>query len=194
MIQLFSLFLSIKGRMNFLGLNGLVSSMSRRIAIILRRNFRFWNSIKPLLKNIAVPIWRLLLTLVLFQKAERKLRELAIFGRVVQEKQNGVWRLLVWQQIDCENHTAFHLESVQTMDLKEDQTLVQYYLNIILERKNELQELSKNILVDAYFSKHNFVDPIVEEGFTIISRLRDDADLRYNFEGEQKPGKGRPRK
>ena len=68
---------------------------------------------------------------------------------------------------------------------------MQHYLNIILERKNELQELSKHNLVDVYFSKHNFVNPLVKEGFTIISRLREVADLRYNFEGEQKPGKGR---
>jgi len=86
--------------------------------------------------------------------------------------------------IDCENHTAFHLKTVQTMHLKEDETLVQHYLNIILERKNELRDLSQNILVDAYFSKFNFVNPLVKEAFTIISRLRDDADLRYNFEGE----------
>jgi hypothetical protein len=43
-------------------------------------------------------------------------------------------------------------------------------------------------------SKENFVNPLVNEGFTIISRLRDDADLKYIFQGEQKKGKGRPRK
>ena len=49
-------------------------------------------------------------------------------------------------------------------------------------------------MVGAYFSKENFVNPLVNEGFTIISRLRDDADLKYIFEGEQKKGRGRPRK
>lgn len=96
--------------------------------------------------------------------------------------------------IDCENHSAFHLEAIQTIDLKENETLLQYYLQIILNRKNDLQELSKNILVDAYFSKENFVNPLIKVGFTIISRLRDDADLKYIFEGEQKKGRGRPRK
>jgi hypothetical protein len=40
--------------------------------------------------------------------------------------------------------------------------------------------------VDAYFSKYNFVNPLVEEVFVLISRLRDDADLRYVFGEEQK--------
>ena len=96
--------------------------------------------------------------------------------------------------IDIENHSAFHLEAVQTVDLKEDETLISHYLQIILDRKNDLQDLSKIILVDAYFSKENFVNPIVDRGFIIVSRLRDDADLRYIFQGEQKKGRGRPRK
>ena len=37
--------------------------------------------------------------------------------------------------IDPENHTAFHLEAVQTIDVEENETLLGYYLNIILERK-----------------------------------------------------------
>ena len=87
---------------------------------------------------------------------------------------------------------------------------MKHYLQIILDRKNDLQELSKSILVDAYFysssylffkgirdvlrnSKENFVNPLLNEGFTVISRLRDDADLRYIFTGEQKKGRGRPK-
>jgi hypothetical protein len=96
--------------------------------------------------------------------------------------------------IDCEYHSAFHLEALQTIDVKENDKLLHYYLQIILDRKNDLQELSINILVDAYFSKENFVNPFVNNGFAIISRLRDDVDLKYIFEGEQKKGRGRPRK
>lgn len=42
-------------------------------------------------------------------------------------------------------------------------------------------------------SKYTFVNPLVNEGFTVVSRLRDDADLRYIFTGEQKKGRGRPK-
>jgi hypothetical protein len=48
--------------------------------------------------------------------------------------------------------------------------------------------------VDVYFSKDNLVNPLLAEGFTIISRLRDDADLKHIFKGEQKKGRRRPRK
>jgi hypothetical protein len=51
--------------------------------------------------------------------------------------------------IDCENHSAFHLEALQTIHLKENdpslkgelakQTLLHYYLRIILDQKNDLR-------------------------------------------------------
>ncbi len=88
----------------------------------------------------------------------------------------------------------FSSGSYSTIDLKEDETILYDYKRVILERKKDLQELSKTILVDAYFSKYNFANPLVETGFIIISRLRDDADLRYVFGEEQKSGRGRPRK
>lgn len=91
--------------------------------------------------------------------------------------------------IDGELNSAFHLEAVQTIGLAEDETLIEHYLKVVLVRKEDLQALSKIILVDAYFSKENFVNPLVEQGFTIILRLRDDANLNYLFKGEQKKGK-----
>ncbi len=59
----------------------------------------------------------------------------------------------------------------------------------------EHQELATfGQVVDAYFSKYNFVHPLVEEGFALISRLRDDSDLKYIYLGKQRTGRGRPRK
>jgi hypothetical protein len=43
-------------------------------------------------------------------------------------------------------------------------------------------------------SKITFVNPFMEAGFQVISRLRDDANLEYFFIGKQKSSKGRPKK
>ncbi len=48
-------------------------------------------------------------------------------------------------------------------------------------------------MVDAYFSKEPFVTAICNGGFEIVSRLRTDAHLQYEYTGEQKKGKGRPK-
>ena len=50
------------------------------------------------------------------------------------------------------------------------------------------------MVVDAYFSKITFVQPFVEAGFHVVSRLRDDANLQYLFVAEQAKGRGRKRK
>jgi len=194
MTHLFSLFLSIKGRMNFLQFERFGKFDEQTYRNNFEKEFAFLEFNKNIIKEHCSANLAIAFDPSFISKSGKKTPGTGYFWSGCAGKTKWGLEIAGLAAIDCENHTAFHLEAVQTMDLKEDQTLVQHYLNIILERKNELQELSKNILVDAYFSKHNFVNPLVKEGFTIISRLRDDADLRYNFEGEQKPGKGRPRK
>ena len=90
--------------------------------------------------------------------------------------------------VDLKNHTAFHLEAMQTTQDK-SKTLLMQYSNSILMHKDSLAKLSKYILVDAYFSKEPFVTSICNEKFEIISRLRTDAHLQYEFTGEQKKAK-----
>jgi len=94
--------------------------------------------------------------------------------------------------VDIANHSAFHLEAMQTKQ-NQNTTLLMQYANSILKHKDDLAKLSKYVLVDAYFSKEPFVTAVCEEGFQIISRLRKDAHLQYEFTGEQKNGRGRPK-
>jgi len=47
--------------------------------------------------------------------------------------------------------------------------------------------------VDAYFSKHDYVEAAIGCGFTLISRLRNDAVLRYLYTGEKTGKRGRPK-
>ena len=86
--------------------------------------------------------------------------------------------------IDIDNKTAFHLEAMQTPTYedinKEGMTLLTWYANIIVQRKDVLTEISKLHVADAYFSKRPFVDKILDNtDLHVISRLRKDADLMY---------------
>lgn len=102
--------------------------------------------------------------------------------------------------IDIKQHSAYHLEAIQSPTAKFDRideqtTLVDHYGTLVVERAAELQEVSCILVCDAYFSKKNFVDRVCEEaGFEMIGRLRDDANLRYLYNGKQHHGRGRPRK
>ena len=74
------------------------------------------------------------------------------------------------------------------------ENLVQYYAKILIDRKKTLLSISEYVVVDAYFSKHSFVSKLCDNNFQVVSRLRNDADLKYLYIGKKKTGKGRPKK
>jgi hypothetical protein len=99
---------------------------------------------------------------------------------------------------DVDNHTAFHLEAVQTPNKQslevDSSNLLKHYAQVIIERKDTLQRLSNQIALDAYFSKKSFVDDITEKTvLNIISRLRSDSVLQYLYLGEKTGKRGRPK-
>ncbi len=65
------------------------------------------------------------------------------------------------------------------------------YLKQIVLNSKELLEISKYFVYDAFAYKKDFLDPIVEAGFEVISKARKDADLRYLYIGKQKEGRGK---
>ena len=95
--------------------------------------------------------------------------------------------------IDIDNHTAFHLEAVQTLNADE-QTLTDWYGRIIYDRKETLTSISKYLIADAWFSKKSFADQVISSDMHLISRLRDDADLKYICTEPPTGKRGRPRK
>lgn len=100
--------------------------------------------------------------------------------------------------VDVDNNTAMSLEAIQTPSSKElkeqDMSMVDYYAKIIIERSGQLTLLSKYMAVDGYFAKHKFIDSVTNNtGIHIVSKMRDDANLMYLYNGEQKKERGRPK-
>lgn len=95
--------------------------------------------------------------------------------------------------IDLDSKVALHLDGIQTVEKSEDETLLQYYADILSCRAEKLQRISKTVVADAYFSRKPFIAEVMKAGFNLVSRLRSDVHLRYYYRGGQKP-KGRTRK
>jgi len=58
-----------------------------------------------------------------------------------------------------------------------------------------LLTLSQYLGVDAHFAKKEFINQIrIRSGLHIISLLRQDANLRYLYEGPKRVGKGTPKR
>ena len=66
-----------------------------------------------------------------------------------------------------------------------------WYAKQLCSRALELQQMTKILTADAFFSKKPFVDMVCAAGFTFVSRLQHNSYLRYAYTGEQKPDRGR---
>ncbi|WP_455666017.1 transposase [Phocaeicola sp.] len=100
--------------------------------------------------------------------------------------------------IDLDLHTCLHLEAVQTPTPSTletvDWTLVDYwYLHVLRVRKESLLKLTPYVVTDVYFSKATSVNGAIQMGLHVISRLRDDASLRYLTTQLPCSGRGRPK-
>lgn len=94
--------------------------------------------------------------------------------------------------VDLKHWTALHLYAQQSV-LQGGQDLMGFYIHLLHQQAQQLLKISSILCVDAYFSKHNYVTAATACGFTLVSRLRNDAVLRYLYQ-EKKTGKrGRPK-
>lgn len=96
--------------------------------------------------------------------------------------------------VDQKDKTALHLEAVQTVGLEDNENLLSFYARTLTSRREQLQQISTLLLVDAYFAKQPFIDAMLEAGFVVTTRLRKDARLRYLYTGPKRKGRGRPQK
>ena len=101
--------------------------------------------------------------------------------------------------IDIQQNTAYHYESINSPSSRKEKveggkTIVDHYAELIEQRAEGLQELSKVLAVDGYFAKKKFVDRICSQiQLEIICRLRDDANLKYLAPDQETKKRGRPR-
>jgi hypothetical protein len=97
--------------------------------------------------------------------------------------------------IDVKQNTAYHYEAEQTPKLdkgNKEENLVDHYCKLITTKAVDLKGLSSILVADAWFNKKKFVDGVTKTGFEFISRLRTDANLLYLYDGLKKTGRGRP--
>ena len=72
-------------------------------------------------------------------------------------------------------------------------TMVDFYISVINRYRKELLKLSTLIVADTYFSPNTFVNGIKKEGFSLISRFRDNSCLFYVYAGPRTWKRGRPK-
>lgn len=187
------LFLCIKGRINFLQFGRFGKHKEQRYRQQFEKTFDFLTFNKELTLSQGSGRYAIAFDPSYISKSGKHTPGIGYFWSGCANRAKWGLEIGGLATIDIDNHTAFHLEAIQTMSDKE-QSLSDWYANVISDRKTQLLEISKYLVADAWFAKHSFVDQIIESDMHLISRLRDDADLRYLHQGKPTGKRGRPKK
>ncbi len=78
--------------------------------------------------------------------------------------------------------------------MKNPDSLIGWYLRMLQHNCKQLLPICNLIVADAYFSKESFVTGVKSLGFNLISRFRDDVNLKYLYRGPKSGKRGRPQK
>lgn len=185
-------FLSIKDKINFLQLARYSGRAESSYRNLFSHRFDFFSFNRILIESYIKGAKAIIFDPSYINKAGKHTDGVGYFWSGVAGKPKWGLELGGLGVLDIDRHTAFHLNAIQTIDVKDDESLLEFYSRKLLENKEALLTLSTYLVVDAYFSKETFVTPMCKQGFDIISRLRTDANLNYLYQGKQK-GRGRPK-
>ena len=190
------MFASIKGRINFLQLERFSKFCEQYFRIGFQKDFDFLSFNTTLVKHLSGDL-AIAIDPSYISKSGKCTSGVGNFWSGCASKAKWGLELCGFALVDILSNTAYHLKAYQSPcshELKQqDSDLLSYYGHLVKVHSKDWLKLSKYLLADAYFSKKGFVDRTVHCGMHLISRLRNDADLKYLYHGPQKTGRGRPK-
>jgi hypothetical protein len=199
LIHILGLYLSIRGRINFSQMSRYGTYNEGTYHNQFKEHFDFINFNKNLIKRAGSGEYLLVFDPTHLPKSGSKTPEVGKFWSSCASQMKKGLEFGIFGLIDVHQKTCYHWYANQTPSpatLKEDldQTLLVYYSCLVKNMSSKVKEMTKYLVVDAYFSKKYFIDKVLNTSHLhIISRLRRDAKLRYLYQGEQKQ-RGRPRR
>jgi hypothetical protein len=193
LMETFFLFMSIRGRINFLQLARYGEFSEQRYRQQFEKPFDFLSFNKEFTLSQGSGHYVIAFDPSYVSKSGKHTPGVGYFWSGVAGQSKWGLEIGGLAAVDIENHTAFHLEAVQTL-IADGQTLSDYYSGVISKRIDKLSLISRILVVDAWFSKKPFIDQMAELKMHVVSRLRDDADLRYLCKEPPTGKRGRPRK
>ena len=130
-------------------------------------------------------------------KAGKKIAHIGTFRSGCSGAMKHGLEIMGLELVDVMSNTCMMLRAHQTPGMSElkqrNMSLVQHYIGVIRRYSWELLKVTDIVVADAYFSTSTFVGGIAASGFHLVSRFRDNADLRYLYTGPRTGKRGRPR-
>ena len=191
-IEVLWLFLSIKGRINFLQLKRHGSFCEQRYRQHFEAKFEFFDFNSAMVKLHCSTRRAIAFDPSYIPKSGKKTDGVGWFWSGCAAKAKWGLEISGIATLDLDNHTALHLEAVQTIP-EDGESALAFYARIFEERAEKLKKISDIVVADAYFSKEPFVSRLQACGLDVVSRFRDDVRLCYITTNVKTGKRGRPR-
>jgi len=198
LVHIMILFLGLRGRYNFLGMERYGHNSEQTYRNNFEKPFDFLSFNSELIKRCCSKERIVVFDPSYIPKSGKKTEHIGTFWSGCAQKAKRGLEIGGFAVVDIENNTAFSLEAVQTPAAKElnniGKSLVSHYASQTIKRKEILRSFSKYLVVDGYFAKKEYVNPIIADtGLEVICKLRNDANLSYVYNGQPSGLKGRPK-
>ena len=122
-------------------------------------------------------------------------------GKTGQVEKGLEWSVVA--VVDLEQNTAYALSAQQTeaglsepakaaaMENKVCGNRVDFYLGHLAHCQTYVPNRVEYVVADSFYSKRKWVDGVVKLGWNALGKLRQDANLKYLYQGHRRPGPGR---
>lgn len=187
----FGFFLSINARVNFLQLARYGDCGEQRYRQQFNRKFEFFDFNSRMVKRHCGSRRAIAFDPTYISKSGKHTSGVGYFWSGSAGKAKWGLEINGIATLDLDNHTALHLEAVQTLP-DEGENQLNFYARILVERAEKLKDISNVVVANAYFPKKEFADRLAGAGLYLISRLRDDARMQYIIEPVKTGKPGRP--
>lgn len=196
MLEIFLLYLSIPGRINFLQLGRYGRHGEQYYRRQSETGFDFFSFNAALAKPFIGDRCAIAFDPSFIHKSGKHTPGIGYFWSGCVGKTLRGLEVLGLSVIDADSRLSFHLNATQTPPtacLQDNQlTLADWYAAVIRKNIKLFRSLSQYVVADAFFSKKGFVDEMLNMNLHLVSKLRDDADLKYCIEPERTGTRGRP--
>lgn len=206
-IEAMILFISVKGRINFMQMSRYGDSCESRFRQNFQKDFDWVGYNAEFSKHTDGHRIAIALDPSYIDKSGKCTPGVGLYWSGCANASKWGMEITAVALVDIDTKEAIHLKAVQTVDtvkrgrppkyladMKEPNSLTAHYLRIIAGEKDSLLKICNLIVADAFFSKETFVKGLDVLGFNLISRFRSDARLRYLYDGPKTGKKGRPKK
>lgn len=88
--------------------------------------------------------------------------------------------------VNIKNKQCFSISTEQVPSIKTEENRLDFYLTQLERCSDFLTSKAKFLVADGFYAKNKFWTKTEELGLSLITKLRNDANMTYIYEGEQK--------